>query len=159
MRLTTQWTRMLSGTQNSREKVTTEATMLSARNFPNVLMSSFSINSHSRSTTSCTCLLHLPCTNRPPPPPTLIHAPDFNVRVSVCVSDVPLRHRSPRCRVCLYAGTGSCLFRSGTARRHHCCSDSRLYTTSWFLQRGQKQIQTLCCCCYSHKTNLLTLLW
>lgn len=91
------------------------------------------------------------------PPPTLTHPADFNVRVSVCVSNVPLRHRSPQCRVCLYAGTGSCLFRPDTERRRRCCSDSRLYMTSWFLQRGKKQIEALCCSWYSHKTSLLQL--
>lgn len=52
---------MLKGTQNSRENATTEPTMLSARNFPNVLMSSLSMKSHSRSMTSCTCFIHFPC--------------------------------------------------------------------------------------------------
>lgn len=57
--------------------------------------------------------------------------------------NLPLRRRSPQCRVCLYAGTGSCLLRPGRGRRRRRCSGSRLCTMSWFLQRGQTQMKTL----------------
>ena len=43
------------------------------------------------------------------------------------------RHRSPQCRVFLYAGTGIGPSRPGRERRRRCCSDSRLYRMSLFL--------------------------
>ncbi len=142
---TTQWTRMLKGTQNSSENATTEPTMLSARNFPNVLMSSLSMKSHRRSTTSWTCFIHFPCRDHQHPN---IYSFVFVFQTagdSKSWRNSPLRHRSPQCRVCLCAGTGSGLCCPGRGRRRRCCSDSRLYTTSWFLQRRTKQIQTLHC--------------